>query len=536
MTGRRTAALLAAVAVVGLVAQLGATAALAQQQTGGELTRGEPDLELVDSNPEVTPGTETTLEVDIKNDGDLHTGAQAERVLTARGVTAEIADAGPFEAAGGEVAVGPIQDGAIATAPLAIEVPEDVESGTHEIEVDVEYSYTNRVSDASSSQQRLTKTETLDLRVTVPEEPRFEVSNVATDVAPGSSGDVTMEIRNTGGEPANYTRASVTGSGGVTIDGGTSENVIGDLEPNESTTTTVEAAVAESTSAADKPLEVAFTYEDASGIDRTADPVRTSLSLTDEQSFRMQNIDETLSVGYEGDVSGEVVNDGPRPVDDAVLVVEPMSDSLFVEDTRYALPELKPGEAADFNYPIDVSGQGDPGARQLRFTVEYTGSGDTTLTDGPISERVVVDERRDEFSITDDDVTVQQGEANEVVFEITNERPKTLSNIDARLYTDSPLDATDSEAFVDELEPGESAEIRFEIEAGKDATVETHPVELDFEYDTERGESVLSDVYQHPIEVTPSEDDGGGFPSLIVGLLGALTVSGIGVGLWVRQS
>ncbi|MDF9743970.1 COG1361 S-layer family protein [Natrinema salsiterrestre] len=530
---RGVALTLAVVTIVGILAPLTVTATLAQQ--GGELTKGEPDLELVDSNPDVTPGTETTLEVSIKNDGDLQTGARADRVLTARGVTAEISDADPFEAASGEVAVGPIQDGAIGTAPLAIEVPEDVESGTHVIQVDVEYAYTNRVSDASSSQQRLTRTKTLDLRVTVPDEPRFDVSDVTTDVAPGESGDVTMEIENTGGKPANHTRASATGFGGVTIDGGTSRIALGDLAPNESTTTTVEAAIAESTSATDKPLEVSFTYADEAGIDRTTDPVRTTMSLTAAQSFSIRDLEETLAVGYEGDVTGELVNDGPGPIDDAVLVVEPMSDSLFVEDTRYALPELKQGEAADFRYPTDVSGQADAGARQLRFTVEYTGSGDATLQDGPISERVVVDDRTDEFSISDDGASVRQGETSDLVLEITNERPETLSNIDARLYTEGALDAPDDEAFVKELEPGESAEIPFEITAGSDASVETHPVELDFEYDTERGETVLSDVYQHPIEVEAGEDDGGGFSSIIVGILGALAVSGIGIGLWVRQ-
>ncbi|WP_226479925.1 hypothetical protein [Natrinema amylolyticum] len=534
MNRRRGAALaLAVVTIVSVLAPLSFTAMA--QQAGGELTRGEPNLEPVDSNPEVTPGTETTLEVGIKNSGELHTGANADRVVTARGVTAEIDDAGPFEAAGGEVGVGPIQDGAIATAPLAIDVPRDIEPGTYEIDVDVTYDYTTLVSDGSRTQQRQTRTETLEYRVTVPEEPRFTVSTVASDVAPGESGDVTMEIENTGSEAANHTRASVTGFGGVTIDGGTSENAIGDLAPNESTTTTVEASVAESTSTTDKPLEVTFTYEDGAGIDRTTDPVRTTLSLAESQSFSIRNLEGSLSVGYEGDMTGDVVNDGPRPVDDAVLVVEPMSDSLFVEDTRYALPELKQGEAASFSYPVEVSGQADAGARQLRFTVEYTGSGDTTLQDGPISQRVVVGDRADEFSISDDGASVRQGENSDLVLEITNDRPETVTNIDARLYTEGALDAPDDEAFVKELAPGESAEIPFEISAASDATVETHPVELDFEYDTRRGETVLSDVYKHPIEVEPSEDDGGGFPSVIVGILGALAVSGIGIGLWVRQ-
>jgi hypothetical protein len=536
VNGRRPVALaLAVVAVVGVLAPL-TTAALAQQtQTQGESARGNPDLEVVDSNPEVTPGTETVLEVEIKNDGNLESGSSGDRVLTARGTTAEIDDDGPFESRSGEVSVGPIRDGEIATAPLELRVPRNVDPGEYEIEVDVEYDYTSKVSDSSGIQKRFTRTQTLDMRVTVPDEPRFSISNVASGVEPGASGDVRLEVENTGTEPAGATRASVTGFGGVTIDGGTSRVAIGDLEPGESTTATVEAAIADSTGAATKPIEATFTYEDEAGIEHRSEPVRATLAPASEQSFAVRNVEDTLSVGYEGEVTGEVVNEGPQPVDDAVLIVEPMSDSLTVEDTRYALPKLKPGAAASFDYPTDVSGTADAGARQLRFTVEYTGSGDATLRDGPISERVVVDERTDAFSIADDGVSVRQGETADVVLEITNERPETLSNIDARLYADGALDAPDGEAFVDELEPGESAAIPFEVSATAAASAETHPVELDFEYDTERGESVLSDVYQHPIEVEPGADDGGGTPSVVVGLLGALTVTGLGVGLWLRR-
>ncbi|RZH67050.1 COG1361 S-layer family protein [Natrinema altunense] len=535
MRTHRVAALtLALVTSLGLLLSLAGPATLAQQATGEE-TSGEPILETVDSNPEVTPGTESTLEVQLKNEGRLGTGTQSDRVLTARGVTARIDDAGPFESESGEVGVGPIRDGEIATAPLDLTVPENTDPGEYEIEIEVEYAYTAWVSDASELQKRFTKTETLELTVTVPDEPRFSISNVNTDVAPGGNGDMTLEIENTGTEAATEARVAVTGFGGVTIDGGTSETAVGDLEPGETTTTTVEAAIANSTSAAAKSIEATVTYEDRSGVERTSTPVRSTFAPAGEQSFSMRTLEGSLSVGYEGTVTGEIVNDGPRSVDDAVLIVEPMSDSLFVEDTRYALPELKSGEAATFTYPMEVSGQADPGARQLRFTVEYTGSGDVTLRDGPISERIVIDDRTDEFSVSADNASVRQGETSDLVLEITNQRPETVTNIDARLYTEGELDTSDDEAFVKELEPGESATIPFDISASMAATVETHPVELDFEYDTARGETVLSDVYTHPIDVEPGEDDGGGFPSLIVGTLGVLAVTGIGIGLWLRR-
>ncbi|WMT10201.1 hypothetical protein NP511_16065 [Natrinema thermotolerans] len=508
------------------------------QETGtrsGELTRGEPEIDVLLPEPEVTTGAEQTLELQLHNEGDLKLGTQRGRVLTARGVTVEIIDGGPFDVKSGASSTGSLPDGQLTTVAQRVAVPDDIEPGEYEITVEVSYSYTRQVSDGSQTAQQRSGSERVDLTVEVPDEPRFELGTAETDVQPGADGSATLAVENVGSETARQARATVAGTGGVTVDGGTAEEVLGNLEPGDTEQLTVDIDIAETTSEGSKPLEVTVSYRDSSGIKRSAPPEMTSLVPASKQSFSIRNLDETLSVGYEGEITGKIVNDGPRPVDDAVLVVEPMSESLFVEDTRYALPALKQGEATEFRYPTDVSGQADAGARQLRFTVEYTGSGDATLTDGPISERVVVDERRDEFSIADDGISVSQGESSDAVLEITNQRSETLSNIDAKLYADDPLDAPDGEAFVNKLEPGESAEIRFELEATEDATVETHPVELDFEYETERGESILSDTYQHPIEVTASEDDGGGVPSVVVGILVALAVSTIGIALWYRQ-
>lgn len=541
MSNRSSRLLVATLLVAAVVGMSIAPTVIAQQQEAGEKTVGEPDLEVLLSENEVTPG-EAGLEIAVLNDGDLDEGMQENRVMTARSVTATISDDGPFDAKTNEVALGTIPDGqqASATAPLRIEVPEGIEPGEYDITVKLSYSATTMVRDdgLNNRVERMSFTEEQDLTLVVPDEPRFEATTVDAAVEPGASGTATIEVTNVGTEPANETRATVTGFGGVTIDGGSAEELLGDLAVNESKTFTVDAAVAESTSDGNKPIEVALTYRDETGTQREAKPETASLTPAAEQSFSIASLEDTLSVGYEGDITGKITNDGPRAIDDAVLIVEPMSESLYIEDTRYALPSLKAGETVQFRYPTDVSGQADPGPRQLRFTVEYTGTnGDATLTDGPMTDRVVVDERQDEFSIDDDGVTVQQGKTTEFALTITNDRDQTLSNIDARLYADSPLSTTNDEAFVPELEPGESTEITFDISAEAAAATETHPVELDFEYENERGESKLSDTYQHPIEVVPSESDGGGgfMGSLVTVMLG-LTIVGLGGVAWWRRT
>lgn len=521
------------VAIVLAVAVVGSMAVVVVGQSGG-LTRGEPNVDAHLPDNEVSPGTEETLEIQVQNDGTLRTGSDEEQVLTARGVTVEIDDGDPFEVRSGERAIGSIRDGETATAQHRIDVPADVDPGEYEITVDVSYAYTNRDS-PSSTPQRLTATESVDVTVVVRDEARFAIGDVTTDVEPGTSGDATVTIENVGTEAAHDARVTLAGGTGVTFDGAEAEAFVGDLEVGDEGTITAEVAIEEAVSGGEKPIEARVTYDDPNGIEREATLATGSLAPAAEQSFAITDLEDTLAVGYDGTVTGTLANEGPRPVDDAVLVLEPRTDSLFVEDSRYALPELEPGEETTFRYPTDVSGQADPGPRQLQFTVEYTGTGATTLETDPISKRAVVDDRADEVTIETVENRVRAGGTDEVVLEITNERPETLSNVDAMVYTDAPLSTVDDRAFVPELAPGESAEIGFELAADAGARERTYPIEIDFEYETERGETVLSDVYQQPVEVDGDADDGGSILPGVLPVFAAIAAVAIGAGVWIRR-
>ncbi len=403
------------VLLFGLV--ISATAAGGTTET---LTRGEPDIDASVPEPELVAGTETEVEMQLQNDGDVSLGVNRDLVTTARGVTFEVTDEGPFDVKSGTSSVGTLTEESPASVTQRIKAPSDLEPGEYDITVEVDYSYTRQYSEQAGVRDDRSGSTERTLTLVVADEPRFEISN----------------------------------------------------------------------------------------------------------------LQDTLTVGYDGEITGEVTNTGSKPVDDAVLVVEPMSDSLHVEDTRYALSELEAGAVDSFRYPTDVSGQADSGARQVRFTVEYTGDSRETQTTEPISQRVVVDDLQDEFALETVNATVKQGESSDFVLEITNQRPETLSNIDADLYTNSPLDSNNDDAFVSELEPNESATIEFDVLAAGDASTEGHPVELDFQYDTERGDTIVSDVYQQQVTVEAGEESGGlGLGSIVLG--GALLLSAVGIGITV---
>ena len=526
---------LAAVAVAALFVCLAVSAGtVVGQQTQRDFTRGEPDISVYAPDAEVTPGSDTRIDIQLQNSGDLDTGSRSEEVLTARAVSVAADSDSPLDVRTGRTAVGSIPDGSLATTPFRVVVPEGTEPGTYELDVKVRYSYVERTS-SMSGQQRDTETErhTVDIRVV--SEPRFTITDIDTDVQPGTAGDASVTIENVGSERANATRVTLTGSSGVTLGGGEAGAFVGDLAPDESATVTVEAAAAEGVATGAKPIEATFEYVNSDGVDGEFGPVVGHLEPLSEQSFDIEGLEDTLSVGYAGNITGTLRNEGPRPVTDAVLIVEPTSDSLFVEEGRYALPELASGETTEFAFPTEVSGQALPGPRQVRFTVEYADGGDSTVTSAPISERVVVDERRGEFSVTAENATVTAGGSTELVVTITNERPETLSNIDARLYADSPLSTASDESFVSELEPGESDQLRFSLSATGGSMAKTYPVELDFQYDNRRGESTLSDTYQQAVTVEERETTDSGPPVAPIAVGALVVVALVGAGIWWRR-
>lgn len=597
------------------------------------VTEGEPGLEIYLPDDEVLPGERTTLELQIQNNGTLDSGNDKDVVGTAESVTVSYNETGPFTPRSNTTALGTVRHGQALDVGKQLAVPDDVEPGTYRISFDVNYTHTESVT-ADGQQSQASKSVTRSVYVSVPDEPRFSLRAPAGTVEPGASGETTIEVENTGAAPANATDVELAGTGAVTVGEGSDRTSLGDIDPGETKNVSVDVTIAEGASGGEKVIEGLFTYEDRDGVEHvsdtvrgslltaaevttsvedishelvvgfdgtisgevtnegpgfledgvvvidtgteslaiqdpryalpdlesgdsaefsfpvtvseaadpgdrqveirvehrggdrstlTTDPARERVSIGEKQRFEIADVEGNLEVGYHGEMTGVIENRGPRTIDDGVLVVEPRSDSLFVEDTRYALPTLEPGEETRFRYPTDVSGQADEGPRQVTFTVEYEGGEGRTVTSDTMSTRVEVAPRSHEFDIRPVDATLEQGETRVLTFEIENQRPETLSEIDARAYTNDPLFAPGDEDFIPELAPGETIEISFEIGAGGDARERTYRIDMDFEYQDAGGETQLSDLSRVGIEIVePTDDD----PTLL-DRMGGPTVLGV---------
>jgi len=509
-------------------------------QTGSEPTprqvRGSPVLDLFVSQRSVPSGVESTVTVDIVNTGEMTIGNQLDsRVTTARGLTLEIDDGDvPIDVEDGEIPVGDVPTSASpVSVPLDVTVPDDVPDGTYEVEATARYRYTFEVIPEFNDHKDRRGIDDFDLTIVVDDGARFAVLETDTDAQVGGSGDVTVTMANVGDETARDAVVSgTTTSPGVQLgSGGGGQSFVGDWAPGENRTVTFDSTVGEAFGDGAYALSSTVDYRDPNGVDTTAAAARAGVVPVPEQSFSLSNVSGTLEVGYSGRVSGTLTNEGPVDVEDAVLVADSGSDRVSLGESRYALPTIPAGESAEFSFDADVSGSADPGPRQFRFTTEYD-SGDGTLAVEE-TRRVEVAPRQPEFELDVENATVPAGETQRIDVEITNRRPETLSSINAGLYADSPLTTVNDEAFVDELEPGESANIWFEVSAAPGASVEDHPIELDFRYDDERGNDRISDVTQVPVSVTPAVDDGG-TPTGLIAVVVLVVVAAAGGAVWYR--
>jgi hypothetical protein len=484
----------------------------------------------------VPAGAESTLTIDIVNTGEMEIGNQLDsRVTTARGLTLEVDDGGvPIDVEDGEIPVGDVSTAASPVAvPLDVTVPDDVPDGRYEVEATVRYRYTFEIIPEFNDHKDRRGIDDFDLTIVVDDGARFAVLETDTDAQVGGGGDVTVTMANVGDETARD--AVVSGSTtapGVTLGQGGGQSFVGDWAPGENRTVTFDSTVAESFAGGAYALSSTVDYRDPNGVDETAAAARAGVVPLREQSVSLDDVTGTLEVGYSGTVSGTITNEGPLALENAVLVADSGSNRVSLGESRYALPRIPPGESASFTFDADVSGSADPGPRQFRFTTEYE-SGDATLATEQ-TRRVEVAPRQPEFELAVENATVRAGETRRINATIKNRRPETLSSINAGLYADSPLTAVNDEAFVDELEPGESARIWFEVAAAGSASVEDHPVELDFRYEDARGNDRISDITQVPVTVTEPVDDGGP-PLGLVAVVALLVVAAVGGAVWYRR-
>jgi hypothetical protein len=487
---------------------------------GVALAVEDPSFEAYVPEPTLQPGEPTQVTVQLVNDAD-------EQARTARNVRVTMrAGDTPITVHSGTRLVGPMPDGEPRDVAFSVTVPRNASAGTYQLPLHVEYEY----GDGE------TGTQTVYATVRVEERARFAVVNASTDAPVGGTGTVSLTLKHVGESVATDARV-VLESGSPDLAFGESASAsrfVGEWKPGETRTVEYRARVASGADQRRYALQATVAYDDENGTARQYGPVALGVTPRAEQSFTLSNVDAALRVGEEGSVTATVVNEGPEPARDAVVVFTTQNPNVHALETEYALGTLAPNESAEFELPVEVTESAEAGPRQFTYRVEYRNRDGETRRSDPLTARVTVAEVRDLFAVEPADASLSAGETGVVAVTVTNRGDETLRDIRAKAFASDPLSLQEDEAFVRELEPGESVELRFRVSVAGDALPQDYALETDFQYETADGDTELSDTYRVPVSVT--ESDGGGTPlAALLVAAAVLALAAVGGWVWFRE-
>ncbi len=481
---------------------------------------GEPRLEVFTPDAVLAPGETSELNIQIANDGRVSSGTPPElreTLTTARNVRVDVDDDGtPLNVRSGQQSVGTITENEPRNLPIVVEVPNDVDPGEYELEVELRYRHNAQINQGVVTNDR-SRTVTRTITVDVDDGPRFALRNAETDAQVGDSGPMTVELENVGNERAtDLSVALESSSARLSFGESPGESAaVGQLDPGETTTLEYDLTFGPRAALREYPLDATVTFEDADGLEGIDDRPTVNVTPNAKQSFAIDDVESTLRVGEDGDLRGTVTNTGPTTARSVVVQFAHESPNVIPIESDVAVGTLEPGESASFRLPIEINREAEAVPKAFDLAVQYRNADNELRRYGDVDAVADVAERRDEFLLSIPNREIQAGDSVLFDVEVTNNLDQTVTDLEAKLFTSSPLDSDEDEGYVEVLEPGETTTITFELSADSGAIPKTYPVSMDFRYDDERGTSTVSDTYRTAITVTEADDDG--IPWALVG-------------------
>ena len=484
-------------------------------------------------NETLTPGQTNQLAVLIQNIPE-----DADDVsLQANNTTVRVESGGtPFTVMSGTTYIGRMGHNQIRNVTARVRVPDGTPAGTYRIPLRIEYSYLDENDPGTRADDRQREVETtVYATVRVEERPRFAVEETASNVGVGGTGEVTVTVTNVGEENVSNAAVSLQSNvPDVTFNGAQStRRFVGNWDAGETKTLTYKVRAASSAEPRSYALTGTVSYENENGVQGQSNELTVGVQPSPKGSFAIRDVQSTLRVGEEGEVSGTVLNTGDSPIRNAVVVFGNTSPTVTPVETEYAVGTIQPGQRANFSFDTEVSSDAEPGPRQFDMRLRYRSPDDDLITSDQKDVRVQVRQETPEFDVQPVNATLSTGSDGEFQLRVTNTRDQPLTDISAKIYAEEPLSTSDSEAFVKRLGPGEAKTVSFGLSASGSALEKTYPLKLDFQYDNAQGETKISDTYQVPVQVT-NESNGSLSLPLVLGaaLLVGLVVAGY---LYVRR-
>jgi hypothetical protein len=545
------------------------------------------DLEVTDVNSDLEPGERGTIEVTLENQGQDGTNARVNLQSLSSSIgfgqvrpnvqgTVQNAEA----TTNTSVFVGDWDEGETQTIEFQATAAEGATEGEYPLRATAVYDGEDdrpiQVGPAAFGAQIGGSTDD------------FQVVNVNSTVPVGGEGTIRVTINNTEENATESTVSLQSISTNFQLDEGVNATqFVGQWDVGEQRVLEYQVAASNETQTRSYAFQTSVRYTDSTDQNVRRGPLAIGVTPLPEQSFTLSNTTDNLRVGSEGNTSGTITNQGPQVARNAVVTLSVNNENVNVQQQEAAIGTLRPGQSANFSFPVELSDSAQAGPQQFSYTVDYDNQDGEARSNSSLATQVEVEPQRDAFIVGgsgstsendqseqanasngtsgqagqsnvraqqvaqvaaaqqtgqsggESESSVQPGSSEVVSVPITNNRDVVLRNIEVQAFTNDPLSLADDQAFISQLEPGEQTNISFEISATSEALPGTYPLSVDLQYETPDGDTQLSDTYEVPIQVEEqsggilSSLTGGGFPVVAV-LIAILIIVALAV-VWYRR-
>ncbi|ERG96415.1 MAG: S-layer domain protein [Haloquadratum walsbyi J07HQW2] len=514
-----------------------------------ELVVGSPNITVSSADVQFRASESATLSVTVNNDGQLTDGGRVEfenEVQTAQSVRIDIAEdqiTAPIEINTGTQTLGSLNDGQSETVDFALDIGRAT-PGTYQIPVEVTYSHTRAIAFGQfedTDRQNRERTITEEITIRIEDRPEFDMSADETNaITAGDNGQIGFNLQNIGTETAGDATVRLqTQTPGVFFGKQASQSVdtsvfVSAIEPDANEQITVQMGAGPDVAAGTYTVTAIVEFEDENGITKQSDPLQAGITVREERTFDLEDVElSDFRVDEpEAQIEATIVNRGPTAAENVVVSVSG-TETIAVTSAESAVGDLGVGDTAPVSFTLNIPGEAEPGSISLPFAVEYENEdGDVLQTSTPIRQSVTIQSEQDRFEVVGTETGVTPGGSATLDVTLRYTGSETVSDANAKLFTNDPLSSADDGAFLGTVEPGTTTTATFRVSSSSDAIAKEYASSVEVRYDEADGDTRFTGSL--PIGVSVSAGDSGGLPLMPIGAVAVLAVLGGGVVLYRR--
>ena len=236
----------------------------------------------------------------------------------------------------------------------------------------------------------------------------------------------------------------------------------------------------------------------------------------------IEAVPEQLTVGSDGYLNLKIRNTGPENGTLASVKLLRNGESPIIPvDSTVFIGDFPSGDTIACRYKVSVSNDATNQAYPVDLAVSYTNREGTVVTSSKTTVGVPLNEQP-VFTVISPVPEVPRGTESTIDVTYRNNGKVPVYDAQARITPHDPVTASDSNAFLGDIAPGETATATFVLIADQDAETGEQTFDSTIRYRDATGISISSDPVPVQLNIVPSA--GGISPLIIVGIIAVIII------------